>query len=205
MQLQTLINALQQLSVKYGYFGVFSTSLLGALSIIIPVPDTTTIFALAGLKIGGDWVFDPLLIAAVATVGAGIGEFAGYLVGIKGKKILNGKCRKNTDFIVNACEKFGFVGIFAFALTPLPDDLMFIPLGNARYNPVKAFVPALTGKFLLSLLIIFGCRYSIGIITNAFGFGSSLLSFLISAALGIGITSAMFMIDLTKHFGKIIK
>jgi membrane protein YqaA with SNARE-associated domain len=165
----------------------------------------TTIFALGGLKVGGCWVFDPLLIAAVATIGAGIGEFAGYLVGVKGKKAPTGKYKKNADFVVSALEKFGSFGIFAFALTPLPDDLMFIPLGIARYNPIKAFVPALTGKFLLSLLIIFGSRYSIGIITSAFGVESSLASFLISAALGIGITSAMFMMDLTKYLGKLIK
>lgn len=205
MQFQTIISGLQQLTTQYGYFGVFSMSLLGALSIIIPVPDSATLFTLAGLKIGGTWVFDPLLIAAVATVGAGVGEFSGYLIGAKSKIAMTGKYKKNADFLVNACKKFGSIGIFAFALTPFPDDMMFIPLGSARYNPAKAFVPALAGKFLLSLLIVFGSRYSINAIMNLFGAGSSLLSFLISAAIGVALTITMFTVDWTKCFRKIAK
>jgi membrane protein DedA with SNARE-associated domain len=205
VQFQTLISALQQLSLRYGYFGVFFTSLLGAVSLFIPIPDTSTLFALAGLKIDGSWVFDPLIIAAVATIGAGIGQFSGYIVGVRSKMFLTGKYKKNADFLARAFKKFGSVGIFAFALTPLPDDLMFVPLGMARYNPVKAFVPSLAGNFFLSLLIVFASRFSISIIANAFGAGGSLLSFIISGALGIVLTVTMFKIDWTKHFGKYIK
>jgi membrane protein YqaA with SNARE-associated domain len=195
---------LQQLSVQYGYFGVFFISLVGALSMVIPIPDTITIFTLAGLKFGGNWVFDPLLIATAATIGAGVGQFSGYLVGSLGKKTMTGKYKKNVDFLASVFNKFGPIGIFAFALTPLPDDIMFVPLGMARYNPIKAFLPALTGKFLISLIIATGARFSIGIITSTFGAGSSLMSFLISAALGIAIAITMFKVDWTKHFGKLV-
>lgn len=171
---------------------------------VIPVPDTITIFTLAGLKIGGGWVFDPLLVAAAAAIGAGVGQFSGYLVGVRGKKTMAGKYKKNADFLVKVFNKFGPIGIFAFALTPLPDDLMFIPLGMARYNPVKAFVPALAGKFLASLIVAFGGRFSISIITNMFGAGSDLLSFLISAALGIAVAITMFKVDWTKYFEKLL-
>lgn len=171
---------------------------------VIPVPDTITVFTLAGLKVGGSWVFDPLLIAAVAAMGAGVGQFSGYLVGVGGKKNMAGKYKKNADFLVKVFNRFGPVGIFAFALTPLPDDLMFIPLGMARYNPVKAFVPALTGKFLASLIIAYGSRFSISVITDMFGAGSSLLSLLISTALGIAVAIAMFKVDWTMHFEKLV-
>lgn len=184
---------------------MFFTSLLGAISLIIPVPDSAALFTLAGLKIGGCWVFDPLLIATVATAGAGIGQLTGYLVGAGGKKSVPGMYKKNADFLVSTLGKLGSVGIFAFALTPFPDDMMFIPLGMARYNPIKAFVPALTGKFLLSLLIVSGARYSISLITNVFGGGGSVLSFMISIALGIGVTVTMFVVDFAKHFKKLIK
>jgi membrane protein DedA with SNARE-associated domain len=120
-------------------------------------------------------------------------------------RMVTGKYKKNADFLATAFKKFGSISIFAFALTPLPDDLMFVPLGMARYNPSKAFVPSLAGKSLLSLLIVFGSRFSVSIIANAFGAGGSLLSFLISAALGIALTVTMFKVDWTKHFGKYIK
>jgi membrane protein DedA with SNARE-associated domain len=56
LQFQTFVGWLQQLSVQYGYFGVFFVSLVGALSLVIPVPDTITIFTVAGFKVGGGWV-----------------------------------------------------------------------------------------------------------------------------------------------------
>jgi hypothetical protein len=74
----------------------------------------------------------------------------------------------------------------------------------ARYNPTKAFLPALTGKFLMSLAIALGGRFSIGIITNMFGAGSSLLSFIFSAMLGIIIAITMFKVDWTKYFKKLV-
>jgi membrane protein DedA with SNARE-associated domain len=204
LQFQTFISWLQQLSVQYGYFGVFFISVAGALSMVIPIPDTITIFTLAGLKIGANWVFDPLLIAIAATVGTGVGQFSGYLAGAAGKKTMGEKYKKNADFLASIFNKFGPIGIFAFALTPLPDDIMFIPLGMTRYNPIKAFLPALTGKFLISLIIALGGRFSISIITSTFGAGSSLLSFLISATLGIVIAITMFKVDWAKHFEKLV-
>ena len=204
MQFQAFISWLKQFSIQYGYFGVFLISVVGALSLVIPIPDAITIFTLAGLKIGGGWVFAPLLIATAATIGAGVGQFSGYLVGAAGKKTITGKYKKNADFLANIFDKFGPVGIFAFALTPLPDDIMFVPLGMTRYNPIKAFLPALTGKFLMSLAIALGGRFSIGIITSMFGAGSSLLSFLFSAVLGIIIAITMFKVDWTKHFEKLV-
>jgi membrane protein DedA with SNARE-associated domain len=137
-------------------------------------------------------------------VGAGVGQFSGYLVGAAGKKTITGKYKKNADFLANIFDKFGPVGIFAFALTPLPDDIMFVPLGMARYKPIKAFLPALTGKFLMSLVIALGGRFSIGIITNVFGAGCSVLSFIFSAVLGIIIAITMFKVDWTKHFEKLV-
>ena len=188
--------------MQYGYFGVLAISLAGALSIIVPVPDTIAVFTLAGLKVAGGWVFDPLLLALAAAMGGAIGEFSGYLLGFSSGKAITGRYKKNVDFLVKLFNKFGVLAIFAFALTPLPDDLVFIPLGVSRYNPVKAFVPAITGKFLLSLVVAYGGRFSIGIIGNMFGVGSGVVSVLISTVLGLILAIAMFRVDLASHFEK---
>ena len=202
MQLQEIIAWMRYLFVQYGYFGIFIASLAGALSIVVPIPDTIVIFTLAGFKIGGGWVFEPLLIAAAATIGATIGQFSGYLVGLGSRKAMAGSFKKNADFLAQIFNRFGALAIFAFALTPLPDDIVFIPLGAAHYNPLKAFAPALIGKFLISLLIAYGGRFSIGIIANLFGEGSSLVSVLIGTTIGIILAIAMFKVDWTKYFSK---
>jgi membrane protein YqaA with SNARE-associated domain len=193
---------MRYLFLQYGYFGIFVASLAGALSIVVPIPDTIVVFTLAGFKVGGNWVFEPLLIASAATIGATIGQSSGYLLGFTSRKALTGSFKKNADFLAQVLNKFGALAIFAFALTPLPDDLVFIPLGAAHYNPFKAFPPALVGKFLVSLLIAYGGRFSIGIIANMFGEGSNLVSVLIGTVVGIILAVAMFKVDWTRYFSK---
>jgi membrane protein DedA with SNARE-associated domain len=188
--------------MQYGYLGIFVMSLAGAMSIIVPVPDTIVIFTLAGLKIGGNWVFAPELIALAATLGGAIGQLSGYLFGLSTKKVTTGKYKKNMDFLGRLFNKFGAIAIFAFALTPMPDDLAFIPLGASRYNPIKAFAPALTGKFLFSLAVAYGSRFSVGVIKDIPGLGSDLTSVAISTCIGIALAIAVFKVDWAKRFEK---
>jgi membrane protein DedA with SNARE-associated domain len=202
LQIQNIITWMQYICTQYGYFGIFAASLAGALSLVVPVPDTIVIFTLAGLKIGSGWVFEPLLIASAAAIGAAIGQFSGYLLGIGGGKAMSGKYKKNVDFLGEVFNRFGAIAIFAFALTPLPDDLVFIPLGVTHYNPIKAFVPAAAGKFLISLLIAYGGRFSIGIIRDAFGVSGNLVSALIGTVTGVALGIALFKVDWAKHFEK---
>jgi membrane protein DedA with SNARE-associated domain len=187
---------------QYGYLGVLAISLAGAMSIIVPVPDTIAVFTLAGLKVGASWVFDPLLLASAAAIGGAIGEFSGYVLGFSSGKVIGGTYKRNVDFLGKILDKFGSVGIFAFALTPLPDDLVFIPLGATHYNPVKAFVPGIFGKFLLGLAVAYGGRFSIDIVKNMFGVGSDMVSMLMGAVIGISVAIIMFKVDLTKCFRK---
>ncbi len=115
---------------------------------------------------------------------------------------MTGRYKKNVDFLVKVFDRFGAVAIFAFALTPLPDDLVFIPLGATRYNPIKAFAPALAGKFLMSLIVAYGGRFSIGVIGDMLGVGSELVSALICTTVGLVLAIAMFKVDWSRHFEK---
>jgi len=177
-------------------------SLAGALSLFIPVPDTIAVFALAGLKVGGSWVFEPVLLALAAAIGGMIGNLSGYLLGLSSGKAITGKFKKNVDLLVNVFNKFGALAIFAFAFTPIPDDLVFIPLGVRRYNPIKALMSSMIGKFLFCLTVAYGARFSIGMIVGMFGTGTSLVSVLVSTTSGMVLTIALFKVDWTKYFGK---
>ena len=53
-------------------------------------------------------------------------------------------------------SKYGWPGAFAAALTPIPDDLVYIPLGLAKYNPAKFAIATFAGKFILNEFIVFG-------------------------------------------------
>jgi len=137
-----------------------------------------------------------------------MGEFSGYLLGIGGRKFISGKYKRKMEFLMKLFNKFGSIAIFLFALTPLPDDLLFIPLGVMRYNFLKAFVPALIGKFLMSLIVAYSGRFSIQIIRDIFGVESDLISALIGMILGIVLLIVifilMFKVDWEKYFEKYI-
>ncbi|MDH5483114.1 MAG: VTT domain-containing protein [Candidatus Bathyarchaeota archaeon] len=199
MQFQDIINWFLTLSDQYGYFGIFLISLIGALSIFFPIPYTVVIFALGQS-------YEPLWIAIAAGLGSAVGEFSGYLLGFGGRKAINDKYKKKMDLLVRIFNKYGPIVVFFFALTPLPDDLLFIPLGVMRYNIVRVFIPAFIGKFCMNLIVAYSGRFSVGIIKDLFGVESDwitgLIGMILAIALLVIVFVIMFKVDLEKHFEK---
>jgi membrane protein YqaA with SNARE-associated domain len=185
---------MKNFALQYGYVGIFLISLLGATSVFIPIPSTVVIFILGGLRIGGNWAFDPLLIAVFAGLGATLGEFSGYLIGYGGRRVIGEKYKKKMDVLMKLFKRFGPVVIFVFALTPLPDDLLFIPLGVMRYSILGAFIPALLGKFLSNLIIAYAGRFSLQLISDIFGVEGEGMTFLIGTVLAIVFLVIVFII-----------
>ena len=200
--LQQLVEWMQQLAQTYGYFGIFLISLIGALSIFFPLPYTVVIFTLGGL-------FDPFLIAIAAGLGSAVGEFSGYLLGLYGRRVISAERRRKMEFMVKVFDRFGPVAIFLFALTPLPDDLLFIPLGIMHYSLLRAFIPGLIGKTCMNFIVAYSGRYAIQIIKDIFGEGSDWIAVLLGGLLGIGlliiVMVVMFKIDWEKVFMKYVK
>ena len=56
-------------------------------------------------------------------------------------------------------KKYGAAAAFVAAATPIPDDIIFVPLGLAKYNPKRFFVSTLAGKIVLSYSIVFLYHY----------------------------------------------
>jgi membrane protein YqaA with SNARE-associated domain len=206
LELQDIINWMMSFSAQYGYFGILLVSLIGATSIFFPIPYSVVVFAVAGLKNGGVWVFEPVWLAVAAGIGSALGEFSGYLLGLGGRKVISERYKKKMDLLVRVFNKFGPVVIFIFALTPLPDDLIFIPLGVMRYSIVRAFLPALLGKFIMNLIIAYSGRFSIQYINSIFGQEGTLASALIGMAIAIVFTIiiliVMFKLDWEKYLEK---
>ena len=71
----------------YSYFGVFLVSLIGSASILFPLPSTFVVFFSAPF-------LDPFLLGLIGGLGAAIGEFTGYGLGIGGRKLIKKKWKK---------------------------------------------------------------------------------------------------------------
>ncbi|MBS7615951.1 VTT domain-containing protein [Candidatus Bathyarchaeota archaeon] len=201
MAFEDLIGWLMESFMSLQYVGVFLISLIGSLSILFPIPYTVVIFTLGK-------TLEPLLIAVAAGLGSAIGEFSGYALGWGGRKAISDKYRKKMEFLAKAFDRYGPWAVFLFALTPLPDDLLFIPLGVMRYKITKVFIPALLGKFLMSLIVAYSGRFTITIIENIFGvessFTSAIIGTVIAVILLLIILVIMFKVDWEKRFGKYI-
>jgi membrane protein DedA with SNARE-associated domain len=186
---------MKNFALQYGYLGVFFISLLGATSVFVPIPSTVVIFALGGLKDSlGNFLFEPLFIAVAAGTGAAMGEFSGYLLGVGGRKVIGEKYKRKMDILMRLFKRFGPLLIFVFALTPLPDDLLFIPLGVMRYKILNAFIPALLGKFLSNLIIAYAGRLTLQIIGDIFGAEGEGMSFLVGTIIAVVLLIVVFVI-----------
>lgn len=136
-----------------GYIGMFLVSFIGALSIFLPIPYTTLILFFSSKM-------DPILLSISSGLGAGLGEVSGYLLGLAGRKALSKEEKKRVEKIKLFLGKYGLLAVFIFALTPLPDDLLFIPLGLMRYPIAPVLLVCIFGKILMSYFIaIFGKIY----------------------------------------------
>ncbi len=131
---------------KISYPGIFLLSFIGASSIIIPIPYTVILFALSPS-------FDPILLTLFAGFGSAMGELVGYAIGYFGRNVLGGKRRRQMDAMQKIFKRFGMLAVFLFALTPLPDDLIFIPFGLMRYSFWRTFAAGLAGKLLMLFII----------------------------------------------------
>ena len=180
---------MKNFALQYGYMGIFLISLLGATSVFIPIPSSVVIFILSSQT-----AFDPLLIAVVAGAGAAIGELSGYLIGLGGRKVIGEKYKKKMDILMKLFKRFGPAVIFVFALTPLPDDLLFIPLGVMRYKILHAFIPALLGKFVSNLIIAYAGRFTLQIIGDIFGAEGGGMSFLIGIIIAVVLLIVVFVL-----------
>lgn len=197
MSIDEFFNGIWQLLLQYSYFGVFLISFIGTASIIIPVPYTLIIFS---LSLTGQW--DPILLTIAGGVGSAIGELTGYALGYFGRRIMSEERQRKMTFLVKLFDRYGPLAIFVFALTPLPDDLLFIPLGILRYKFYKAFIPALIGKVLMIFLLVNFGALAGDVILLVFGESGSLIGMVITTVLLIIVIIALYRIDWEKALQK---
>ncbi|MFC1486680.1 YqaA family protein [Thermoproteota archaeon] len=185
---------MKQFALQFSYLGVFIISFIGSLSVVFPIPYTIVILFLGTM-------LDPFFIAISGGLGSALGEFFGYLLGYYGRTAVSEERRKKMDYMVKIFDSYGPVAIFLFALTPLPDDLLFIPLGVIHYPFWKAFVPALLGKTLMTFILAYSGQQSIELIKTIF-VGSGWIGTIITVVLLVLIIVAMIKIDWEKLFEK---
>lgn len=134
-----------------GYIGIFLISFIGSIIPFIPVPYFPVLVTSAL-----DKSLDPNLIVLLSTIGAVMAKTIIFIASYYGRNILSKKTKTRMLPLQKLLSKYGGIGVFVAALTPIPDDLVYIPLGIAKYSPPRFALFTFAGKFLLGAIIVWG-------------------------------------------------
>lgn len=182
----------------YGYFGVFLVALAFNL---IPFASPSNMI-LAGVII---ILFPDMNVMALSfslAIGASIAKVAHYYVGFFSRKLVNSKSVERLDRYSRLLGKWGALGAFIAAATPIPDDPVVIPLGLMKYSVTKFFLGYFAGKLLICMIGAESGRYMTPMFYAVFG---DLRLIAVSATLLILATSILLKVDIEKIYWKIRK
>ena len=133
-----------------GYSLLALVNFFGSLVPFIPLPG---FLLLATMSVGDQYNLHAL--ALISAVTATIAKQIIFYVSYGGRKIINEKTRKRMRPFERLIKRYGAGAAFFAAATPIPDDLVYVPLGLAKYNPKRFFIATLTGKIVLSYCVVF--------------------------------------------------
>ena len=181
---QGIFEALQ----AYGYVGAFLISVLGSLIPFLPVPYLIPIVLMSK-------TLDPLLLGILAGIGGAIGKLTSYGLGRFGRRLLKEERRRKMTILGRAIGKYGALAVFLFALTPLPDDIIYIPIGLAGFDLIKFMFANALGKVILSWIVAYGGRLYFDLAGIFLGQGGGFTAIFIALTAMIIITILLLRVD----------
>jgi len=98
--------------------------------------------------------FNIYLLAIISAIAAAVAKQIIFTVSYGGGKIIKGKTRLRMKPFERLVKRYGGSAAFVAAATPIPDDLVYVPLGLAKYNPKRFFLATLCGKVIVHLVIV---------------------------------------------------
>ena len=139
---------------EVGYLGLTIVSFFGSLIPFVPIPS----FVLVATMAVGEQ-FDIHVLVVIAALTSTVAKQIIFYASYGGRKIISEKTKKRMMPFQKLVKRYGGSAAFVAAATPIPDDLVYIPLGLAKYNPKRFFVATLLGKFVLYYVIVLISHY----------------------------------------------
>jgi membrane protein YqaA with SNARE-associated domain len=147
---------------SYGYLGIFLINLIGSSTIVFPLPAAAFVF-------GFGVMLNPLLVGIASGLGAAIGELTGYALGVGSRGFMKKNWKKQIDHVEKLFAKYGgFIVLFFFAATPLPDDIAGLVAGVFKYPVKKYFLAVFLGKTLMSVVLAYAGFYGVSEVLKYF-------------------------------------
>jgi len=140
---------------EVGYLGLTIVSFFGSLIPFVPIPS----FVLVATMAAGEQ-FDIHVLVLIAALTSTAAKQIIFYVSYGVRKIISEKTKKRMKPFQKLVKRYGGSAAFVAAATPIPDDLVYIPLGLAKYNPKRFFVATLSGKIVLFYVIVLISHYT---------------------------------------------
>lgn len=146
----TLFEAIFSIGGSLGYSGVLLVTLLISLIVFVPIPYIPVlIIALLSGR------FDPNLLALASATGVTLGRTTIFLASYRGRSLIKKKTLSRMTPLQILLAKYGSLGSFIAALTPIPpDDIIIILLGISKFTPWKFVVTTFFGKLIVNLAVV---------------------------------------------------
>lgn len=139
-----------------GYLATFYLNLVGAATIILPLPGVLAACVAAESSFG----LNPILIGLTGAAGATIGETTAYLAGYAGHNAATNL--RWYPRIHDLMERHGSVTLFVVSVIPTPFfDLAGIASGALNYPFRKFVVYVFAGKTIRLIIMAYACRQGI--------------------------------------------
>ena len=139
---------------EVGYLSLTLVNFVGSLVPFVPLPG---FLLLATMSVGDK--FDLHVLALTSALAATAAKQIIFLASYGGRRIIKQSTRNRMRPFERLVKRYGAAATFTAAATPIPDDLVYIPLGLAKYDPKRFLVATLAGKLVLSYVIVSVSHY----------------------------------------------
>lgn len=188
---------------EVGYLGLTLVSFFGSLIPFVPFP---SFLLLATMSIGNQ--FDPHALALISAVTSTAAKLIIFYASYGGRRIITDKTRKRIKPFERLVKRYGASAAFVAAATPIPDDLIYVPLGLAKYNPLRFFLSTLAGKIVLGYAIVyvsrgFGLSYIDPLLDKIHDVGTVYVGTAVFVAMITGVVVLLLRLNWEKILGKV--
>jgi membrane protein DedA with SNARE-associated domain len=146
----------ESLDSQFVYIGILFVSFIVNMVIFVPIPIYPILIILIF-----DKKLDPNSIAICSATGIIIAKTIIFYLAYYGHNILfkRGHFNKKIILLQKLASKYGWKAAIIAALTPIPDDIVYISLGLARYSPWKFIISTFAGKFTINEIVLWSAVY----------------------------------------------
>ena len=189
------------------YFGILLVSFITNILIFVPIP----VYPILVISVF-DKKLDPNFIAVYSAIGIIIAKTIIFYSIYYGRNIFlkrGSPIKKKLIPLQKLASKYGWKAAIIAAITPIPDDIVYVSLGLARYSPWKFVTSTFAGKLIINEIVIWGAVYFGKPFIDKFAYNNNnidpfnvVISVIVGVSIAIIIIYAFVKIDMDKVIRK---